>query len=108
MIIDDIPVALLAALGDARGMVSGLIDPRGSEVSILEQAPRDDAPSTEGVREITAAARPVPALVWVIDEPIIARRFATRALPERFPGAEVLIVELEGRLSERREAERVS
>ena len=97
VIVDDLPAPFLEALGSGREQVSALVDPKSGQRSLFEQSPlgKDGKPVHD--------PRPLPQIVWIIDDPDAARRFAEDALPARFPEVSVERIELSGRLIARRQ-----
>ena len=97
VIIDDLPSPFLRALGSGGEQISALIDPDAGEGrSIFELSPLDEAGNP--VRD----PRSLPQIVWIIDDPEAAREFAEQALPARFPEGSIALIQLAGRLSDRR------
>ena len=101
VIIDDLSADLLAALGQGEAGVRALVDaPHSKGLSIFELAPlaADGKPLSD--------PRPLPQLVWVIDDRSSAANFHAVGLAARFPGIRIEKIDLSGQLSARRAAQK--
>lgn len=87
VIIDDLPVDLLRHPAGAEAAISQLIDVAPGR-SIFEEPIRASEDAPPGGKP-----RPMPQVVWTIDDPETAREVAA-ALPRRFPDRETKLIEL--------------
>ncbi|MFC3231172.1 ATP-binding protein [Marinibaculum pumilum] len=95
VIVDDLPVAFLEAASPAKA-VSRLIDVADGE-TIFEQPLRSDGEAGAA----PAALRPLPGIVWVVDDAAAARRLLD-GLQARFPGRRIVAVALQQALAQSR------
>ena len=93
VIVDDLPVAFLEAAAPAEA-VSRLIDVAGGG-TIFEQPLRSEG----GAGAAPAALRPLPRIVWVVDDAAAAQHLLD-GLQARFPGRRIVAVALREALRE--------